>query len=99
MVIDEIIGTGKKCAMFGVKEVVISSIFRKQQFKLTKVIRQVNDLLKDVCKDSNFHFVCNENVTREYLWKDGIHLNNEGTCIFTSSLNDHLSDFILSKNI
>ena len=65
----------------GVKDVVISSIILKRQFKLTKVICQVNDLLKHKCKENNFHFVCNDNATREYLWINGIHINNEGTRI------------------
>ena len=47
--------------MFGVKDVVISSVFLKQQFKLTIVIRQVNDLLKDKSKK----IICNDNVAME----------------------------------
>ena len=62
--VDEIIGIGKKCAMFGVKEAVIYSIFAMRQFKLTKVIHQINDLLKDKFKENNFLFVCSDNVTR-----------------------------------
>ena len=40
------------------------SIFLKRQFKLTKLIRQVTDLLRDKCKENNFHFVCNDNVNQ-----------------------------------
>ena len=46
-IVDEIIGIGKKCSRFGVRDVVTSSIFLKQQSKLAKVIRQVNYFLKD----------------------------------------------------
>ena len=35
-----IIDIGKKCLLYGVKEVIISSIFVKRQFKLTRIIRQ-----------------------------------------------------------
>ena len=38
---------GKKCLLSGAKEVIISSIFIKRQFKLTRIIRQVNDHLCD----------------------------------------------------
>ena len=75
--------------MFGVKDVVISSIFQKRQSKLTKVIRHVNDLLKGKCKENNFNFVCNDNVTGEYLLRDGTHLINEGTRIFAGKLVDY----------
>ena len=87
---DGIIGIGEKCAMFCVKDLVILSIFLRRHLKLTKSIRQVND---------NFHFVCNDNVTKEYLWRDDIHLNNESSRIFADKLVDYLSDFISSKNI
>ena len=37
-----IIDIGKKCLLYGVREVIISSIFIKRQFKLTRIIRNVN---------------------------------------------------------
>ena len=33
------------------------------------------------------------------IWRDGIHLNNEGTNIFAGNLVNYVNDFILSKNI
>ena len=51
--------------MFGVKDVVISSVFLKQQFKLTIVIRQVNDLLKDKSKENNLQLQCYHGVVRD----------------------------------
>ena len=74
-----IINIGKKCLSYGVKEVIISSIFIKKQFKFTRIIRQVNDLLRDECKRNNFQFVSNDNITREVLWRDDLHLNDDET--------------------
>ena len=45
------------------------------------------------------NFICNDNVAREYLWRYGMHLNNEGTRVFAGNLVDYLNDFILGKNI
>ena len=42
-IVDEIIGIDQKCAVFGVKGVVISPIFLKRRVNLAKVIRQAND--------------------------------------------------------
>ena len=39
-------------------------------------------------KKSNFQFISNGNITREVLWRDGLHLNNDDTYIFTSNLVD-----------
>ena len=41
-IVDEVIGIGEKCAMFGVKGIVTSSVFLKREFKLIRVIRQVD---------------------------------------------------------
>ena len=97
--VNRIINIGKKCLSYGVKEVIVSSIFIKKQFKLARIIRQVNDLLHDECKINNFQFISNDNITREVLWRDGLHLNNDGTYIFASNLADFLNDFIFSKTI
>ena len=48
-IVNRIINIGKKCLSYGVKEVIISSIFIKKQFKLTRIISHVNDLLRDEC--------------------------------------------------
>ena len=98
-IVNRIINTGKKCLSYGVKEVIISSIFIKKPFKLTRIIRQVNDLSRDECKRNNFQFISNDYITREVLWRDGLHLNNDGKCIFASNLADFLNDFIFSKSI
>ena len=98
-IVNRILNTGKKCLSYGVKEVIILSVFIKKQFKLRRIIRQVNDLLRNEYKRNNFQFVSNDNITREVLWRDGLHLNNAGTYLFASNLVEFLNDFILSKSI
>ena len=51
---------------------------------------------RDECKRNNFQFISNDNITRQVLWRDGLHLNNDGTYIFASNLVDFLSDVISS---
>ena len=93
------IDIGQKRLLYGVKEVVISSIVIRRQFKLTRIIRQVNDHLRDECRNNKFHFISNDNITSECLWKDRLHLNNEGTYMFASNLVDFLNGFIFNRNI
>ena len=64
-IVNRIINIGKKYLSYGVKEVIILSTFTKKQFKLTRIIRQVNDLLRDECERNNFQFISNDNITRE----------------------------------
>ena len=89
---DRIINFTKKCSTAGVKDVMISPIFLKRQFKLKTVIHKANNLLRDKCKGNDLNFVC----IVEMVY---IPLNNEGTCIFAGNLVDYLNDFILSRNI
>ena len=96
---NRIINTGKKCLSYGIKKGVIWSIFIKKQCKLTRIIRQVNDLLCDECKRNYYQFISSDSITREVLWRDDLHLNNDGTYIFVSNLVDFLNDFIFSKSI
>ena len=90
---------GKKCLLYGVKEVIISSIFIKRQFKLTTIIRQVNDHLRNECRSNKFHFISNVNITNECLRKGRLHLNNDGTHMFASNLVDFLNGFLFNRNI
>ena len=85
--------------MFAVwcKEVIISSIFIKRQFKLTRIIRQVNDHLRDEYRSNKFHFISNDNITNECLWKDGLYLNDDGTYMFARNLVDFLNGFIFNR--
>ena len=88
-----IIGIAKKCLLYGVKEVIIFSIFIKINFKLTWSIRQVNDHLRDECRSNKFHFIINGNITNKCLWKDGLHLSNDDTYMFTRNLIDFSNGF------
>ena len=43
----DIINTGKSCINLGLKEVIISSILTKTNIALTRLIRQINDSLRE----------------------------------------------------
>ena len=63
------------------------------------IVRQVNEHLRDECRSNKFHFINNDNITKECLWKDVLHLNNDGTYLFASNLVDFLNGFIFNRNI
>ena len=58
------------------------------------ICQQENDLLGDKCKDHKFGCISNDFVTRQFLWKDGVHLTNNGTSVFASNAVNFLNDFI-----
>ena len=94
----DIINTGKSCIDLSVKEVVISWILPKRNIALTRLIRQVNDSLREQCVLNGFGFISNDNISRTHLWKDGIHLEDLGTNILAGNFVDFLNRFILSKS-
>ena len=68
-----IIKIGLNCKNHGVNDVVISSVFAKKNPNLNALRRRVNDSLHDLCSTNGFGYICNDAITTEYLWKDGIH--------------------------
>ena len=84
--------------IYGVKEVVISSILLKWKIALTRLIRQVNNSLRELCVLNRFGFISNDNISRRHIWKDGIHLEDFVTTILAGSFVDFLNRFILSKS-
>ena len=49
----------------------------KRNFHLTRIIGQIHDLLSEYCVSNNFHYLANDNIPGQNLWKDDIHLNNQ----------------------
>ena len=91
----DIINIGKSCIDL---VVVISSVLPKTNIPLTRLIRQVNDSLREQCVLNGFGFISNDNISRTHLWKDGIHLEDLGTNILAGNFVDFLNRFILSKS-
>ena len=78
---DDIIDISRLCARYGVKDIIVSSVLAKYSTSLTRIIRELNDQLKTKCQLNNSGFICNDNVTRDYWWKYGIHFTDTDTNI------------------
>ena len=97
-VVQRIIDIGLYCRECDVKDVIISSILVKRNFHLTRIIRQINDLLSEYHVSNNFHYLTNYNTSRQNLWKDGIHLNNVGNNILAENFISYVNEFVLIKS-
>lgn len=84
--VDNIINIGQRCASYGVTDIIMPSILPKRSIESTKIVREVNDKLKGKRQLKNFGFVCNDNVSINYLWKDGIHYDDKNTNILLKIL-------------
>ena len=54
--------------------IFFSSILVKRNTNLDVLVTHVNGLLRDLCRMNGFGYDCNDTITTEYLWKDGIRL-------------------------
>ena len=74
---------------YGIKEVSISSVTCTTLN--SDLMNDVNNTLRNKCQRSGYHFIDNNNITTEKLWKDGLHLTNSGKGViinnFVRSLN------------
>ena len=43
---------------------------------------------------NDFYFISNDNITRDFICQDGVHLSKDGTCI----LEGHFVDFVNAIN-
>ena len=68
------------CKGYGVSEVVVFLISSKRNIKLSKLIRQVNDIRK-----MNVYFLSNDNISRNFICDNGMHLNQQGTHILANN--------------
>ena len=82
----------------GVNDVVISYVLVKKNLNLNALIRRVNDLLRDLCSMNGFGYICNDAITTEYLWKDGIHLQDLGTNISSSNFIKFANSFLVDND-
>ena len=74
-----ILQTGLKCRYYGVESIAILSVFIRNDNNLNKLILGVNISLKNLCKVYGFDFIRNDRIGKDLLWRDGLHLTDEGT--------------------
>ena len=98
-----IIDIGLKCRSYGVHNIAISSILVRSSICLNQIILKVNNILKVLCATNGLNFICNDEIGREMVSKDGLHLTNDGIAMladnFTKYLNINLGiDFNVNNN-
>ena len=90
-IVMEILEIVKKCHAYGVSEIYISGITLRPAYQIK--VDQINKLLHEYADEFNYKFIDNSDIQRRHLWKDLLHLNDQGTinlaCNFLDSLNKH----------
>ena len=88
-----IVNIGLKYNYYGVGQIALSSILARINNDLNKFIKHVNFSLRRLCKACGFAFIFNENIDRNRLWRDDIHLTNGGTSLLYKNILEHSNSF------
>ena len=90
----DIIDIVTNCHGYNVSNVYVSGITPRPRYE--QKIKEVNDILSYQSNIYGFKFITNNNIAARHVWKDKIHLNDEGTQIlgdnFVLCINDERSE-------
>ena len=67
----------EKCRMYGVKNILVSSIVYTTKLEL-RLLESVHVTLTHFCQCNNIPIIDNRNIRGNCLYKDGLHLNEDG---------------------
>ena len=76
---NEIMEIARKCKANGVNQIFISGITCRSGFEVTRKLKDINDKVRNMCVQEKFNYICNDEITTDFLWRDGLHLLDEGT--------------------
>ena len=74
------------------KLVFSSVILRKDKKDISKKVGEINQRLKNYCKQKNIDFVDNSNIIEEHLRSKKLHLNQRGNSILAKNISKYLRD-------
>ena len=82
---------GLKCKSNRKSNIAVSSILKRNTFNIIQVIYQVNNILKGLCRANDFFYICNGLVNENHLWKNVLHLTNEGSSLLLDNFINYLN--------
>ena len=82
---NDIVDIARKCRRLGVNNIFLSGIIVRNSFAAARKLRDINEQVREMCINEKFNFICNDNITREFLSTDGIHLIEQGTNLLANN--------------
>ena len=86
---NDIISIVSRIQSYGVNNVYVSELAYRPQFQ--QIIYEVDNILRIHQGFHNYVLICNDNIKSCHLWRDKIHLNDDGIMIlaknFVSAIN------------
>ena len=63
----------------------------RKNVSINKIIKKVDEEISSMCTANGFHFICNDMIDVSMIWKDGLHLTNNGTKVLANKFLKYLS--------
>ena len=87
----------EKCHHYGVNEIFVSGLTIRPYYQ--DKIKELNNLLKANEQEFNYKFIDNSDIVERHLWKDNLHLNEQGTINLACNFLDALNKLPFNYNI
>lgn len=92
-IVNGLIEIAEKCTNSGVEKVFISSLITCSRVDESR-IDEINRLLKERCEALDVTFIDNDNIKNSSLWKDGIHLTDDGKTMLAKNYLYYFNHFL-----
>ena len=79
----------------GVWKVFLSAFVRNKRIP-ELLLEEVNEKISFMCKNNNFIYVDNSNISNIHLFDYSLHLVESGRCILTNNVIDCISNVLLT---
>ena len=90
-IVNEIISVVQVCRDHGVNDIFVSGLTYRPAFQ--GKIDEINSMLMRNANNFNYKFIDNGSIRKEHLWRDDLHLNNEGLSILANNYLTHLNAY------
>ena len=91
--IENIKNIALKCISYGICKVFISSICYNTRAS-NDYLQEINRRIGGICRENNFNFIDNSNITEKHLFKDGLHLLYPGKVIVANNIINRINEFL-----
>ena len=99
-IVERILSIARSARSTGAKKIYVSGILVRHGFHYRNIVIRVNRLLEERCREEQFIYMDQSNITSNHISKDGIHPNFYGQTILKRNIlecfntfNPYLSDF------
>ena len=82
-----------KLKKYGIKNVCLSGLVFTTRIYLP-LVNQVNKCVLDICKAHNISFINNDNIIRNDIYSDGLHLLRSGKFLLSNNFIENINNFL-----